>query len=239
MTNRNNFDKHALLLRNPLFSELDSDGLNELVSLTTLIEVANKKVVFNQGDMGGEMFVIAEGRVDVSIVLSNGDKVSLRELSAGEAFGEISLFDHRERTATITTLTSAKFLVIQRDQFVVFLLNQPSATIQLLNTLAKLLRNTNDLMKDNLFANIGSRLAKTLHNMAQAYGRHTRNGLRIDTSFTDNELGRIAGLPPDVIKAHLHDWQSSGLIEVRHGYITILKPEELEQLEGSIPILSA
>jgi CRP-like cAMP-binding protein len=87
-------------------------------------------------------------------------------------------------------------------------------------------------MKDALSTNIGTRLAKTINNIAHAYGRHTHDGLKIECHFSDSDIGEISGLPTDIITTHMRDWCDKGLISVKHGYITIHNPDELDRLES-------
>jgi CRP-like cAMP-binding protein len=148
----------------------------------------------------------------------------------GEAFGEIALFDRCTRTATVVTCEPSEFLVLHRDAFNAFLLNHASVAIQLLSVMAKRLRKTNDLLKDSMYSEITARLADAIRNIANAYGKHTRKGLQIDFVFDDNELGEIAGIPGDVVTAQLKHWRKEGVINVSHGYLTLIKPEALARI---------
>lgn len=149
-------DKRMFLSNNPLFAELDPDDLNQLLSITSSMHVSKHKVVFNQGDAGNEMFIIVAGKVKVSVLLPEDEEVTLGELGFGDAFGEISLFDKLERTATVLTLEPCEFLVIERHAFIELLMKQPNIAIQLLAVLTKRLRATNDFIKDTLSLNITS-----------------------------------------------------------------------------------
>lgn len=51
------------------------------------------------------------------------------ELTQGEAFGEIALFDQKPRTATVVTLESSRFLVIGRRSFNQYLMTHSQVAI--------------------------------------------------------------------------------------------------------------
>ncbi len=230
MPNNDFLEKASLLSSNPLFVDLDQEELYRLAAATNPLRLNGKQVVFNQGDPGDEMFLIASGSVKVSVLIAEDEEVTLRELETGEAFGEIALFDSRERTAKVTTLEPTTLLGIKRPDFLRFLTTHPNVAIQLLTTLSRRLRSINDLVIDTLSFNIGSRLAETLHKISRVYGRHTPKGVRIDTQFSDRELGEIAGVPSEVVAAQLRHWRNEGILTIAHGYITIIKPDELRHL---------
>ena len=223
-------EKQMFLSSIPPFADLAPDELNQLVTITNSEHVKGQQVLFREGDLGTAMFVIVSGLVKVSISLAKNEEATLGQLSTGEAFGEIALFDRRERTATVTTVEPCEFLVIERDAFVSFLMDHPAVAVGLLSAMSRRLRTTNDLIKDTLYVNVGYRLAETLHNLATGYGRNTQHGMRIDVKFSDAQLAEITGLPRDVVTAQLQNWCNEGLLEIQHGYITLIKPYELAHL---------
>lgn len=228
---RDLLDKRILFSRNPLFSGLGRDDLDHIVAIADHRHRGKYKLVFEQGDPGDEMFIIASGKVRVSVLVSEDEDLSLGELGAGDAFGEIALLDRAPRTARVTTLAACEFLVVKRDAFVELMRRRPSIAIHLLGVLTRRLRAVHESMKETLSLDIRSRLAELLHNMAHTYGRNTRKGPRIDVALNDQELGDIVGIPRDVVSAQLRHWQDEGIIKLKHGFITILKPHELERLE--------
>ncbi|KAF0190412.1 MAG: putative transcriptional regulator with a cAMP binding domain Crp family [Gammaproteobacteria bacterium] len=227
MTMRPLVDKRMFLGANPLFEGLAPEDLNDLVVTTRHKSVTTGQTVLRQGDPGRDMYIIVSGRVSIRIRLADDEEIAVGELTAGEAFGEIALFDEQPRTASVVTCEPCRFLLIDRDAFKAFLLIHPRVAIQLLAVMSKRLRATDDLLKDALYADVASRLAETLRNIAGAYGKNIRNGLRIDVPFDDRELGRIAGVPSDVVTAQLRHWANAGLISVHRGHLTLIKPAEL------------
>jgi CRP/FNR family cyclic AMP-dependent transcriptional regulator len=222
--------RRQYLLNNPLFSELSHDVVDDLLAITTCQSYSRRQVVLKQGEPGQEMFFIVKGTVDVRLSLADDEDITIGKLSPGEAFGEIALFDHCARTASVVTNEPCELLSLHRDSFNAFLLQHAEVAVQLLSVMAKRLRKTNDLLKDSMYSEITSRLADAIRNIANAYGKQTRKGLQIDTVFDDNELGEIAGIPSDVVTAQLKHWRKEGVINISHGYLTLLKPEALARI---------
>jgi CRP-like cAMP-binding protein len=127
---------HAELLgRLPLFSGCTKRELKDIASLTTEVSFAKGAVLTKQGDPGDECFVIADGRVDVSI-----DGTSFAELGPGQIVGEMSLLDHGPRTATVTAKTDVDVLVLNPMEFATMLDGAPAVAKKLLHSLAQRLR---------------------------------------------------------------------------------------------------
>jgi CRP/FNR family transcriptional regulator len=229
MTSQPFLDQRMFLGANPLFAELSDEDLGHLVTITEKRSVEAGRNVVKQGEPGSEMYFILTGKVKVSVQISDGEEVTLGYLGPGEAFGEIALFDEQERTATVTTCEPSAFLSLNREPFIRFLIEHPHVSIQVLAAMSRRFRKTNDLIKESLYLDVCDRLAGLLRNLMQAYGKHTRSGMLIDSKFSEQELGEIAGLPSDVVAAQLKHWESEGVINTNRGFITVIEPEGLAQ----------
>ena len=122
------------MINGPLLKEVDIfNGLTD----QQLEKVATRcrEVEFNQGDIilheseqSKEMYLIAEGEVEITLVEINKESYSLLavdgevliiRLGAGQIFGEMALVDQGLRSATVRCSTSpTRLFIIQRDDFI-------------------------------------------------------------------------------------------------------------------------
>ncbi|MFM9132259.1 MAG: Crp/Fnr family transcriptional regulator [Actinomycetota bacterium] len=91
----------------PLFSECTPKELEIVVRNSTEKTVKAGTVLIEQGRVGREAFVILEGSATVK---RNGKKIG--GAKAGSIVGELSLLDGGPRTATVTTDSDTRLLVI-------------------------------------------------------------------------------------------------------------------------------
>ena len=70
----------------------------------------------------------------------------LKQLSAGEYFGELSLFDDKPRSATVDVLMDTRLLELTRDDFADHLSRSKTAAMTVLAEMADRLRETNALL---------------------------------------------------------------------------------------------
>ena len=72
------------------------------------------EIVVREGDQTSSMFIVASGRLGVSIHGAAGDTRNLAVLEPGSAFGEISLLTGEPRTATVRALSETVLVEIEK-----------------------------------------------------------------------------------------------------------------------------
>src|SRR2546422_11590004 len=96
------------------------------------LHVPKGTTIFHQGDPGHEMFVIAEGRV--RLTLGNGGlEKELTVLGPGEFFGELSLLSDAPRSATATAVEDSTLLVIGRDVYAMMMQDDLDIVLRMMN----------------------------------------------------------------------------------------------------------
>jgi MFS family permease len=111
-----------LLRRVPVFAPLPVPELERLAKALTPMRAEEGSTLFRQGDLGDRFYIIREGRAGVEI-----DGSHVRELAAGDSFGEIALVRDVPRTATVRALTALDLLALERDVFVATLTHHPAS----------------------------------------------------------------------------------------------------------------
>jgi CRP-like cAMP-binding protein len=96
----------------PLFSSMSDDELAETACLFEHETVSAGVQVAGEGCTGYSFFVIADGN---AVVTDDGRELST--LGPGDHFGEIALLGNGRRSATVTTTTPARLLVMFGTEF--------------------------------------------------------------------------------------------------------------------------
>jgi hypothetical protein len=95
-----------------LFATIPDELLVEVATLLTEVVVQPEQTIFDKGDTGDSLYVIASGRVRVH----DGEHV-LNELGESEVFGEMALLDSEPRMASVTAATEALLLRLDQEPF--------------------------------------------------------------------------------------------------------------------------
>lgn len=89
-----------------LFSSLTENGLAGFLSMHTPRSLPSEVVIFEEGGSGDTFHLVMDGSIEVLKTFGTPDEQRLGILSAGDCFGEMSLFDpDGVSTATVRTLT--------------------------------------------------------------------------------------------------------------------------------------
>ena len=90
----------------------------ELVSKSVeWAECNSGDVIFHQGDPGDSMFLVAEGRVKITVAHTVEDEKFVDYLSVGEHFGEMAILTGRERAVTMMAVMDSRLLELHRPEF--------------------------------------------------------------------------------------------------------------------------
>lgn len=110
-----------------LFEEFAEPELLALSSRLRQRSLRRGQVLFREGDAGDEMFVVQQGSIIISKVVTGRVEQVLSRESAGSFFGEMSLFDHSPRSATIQAESDVELLVLDRDNLTLLIEVNPRA----------------------------------------------------------------------------------------------------------------
>jgi len=124
--------KVLLLGRVPLFDRCSRRQLTKIASIAREVDYPAATPVVRKGEPGSDFFVIVEGEADVR---SGARK--LATLRAGSFFGEIALITGSPRTATVTTGTPIRALVISSRDFRKLLQESPGLEFKVLQELGR------------------------------------------------------------------------------------------------------
>ncbi|HJQ36125.1 MAG TPA: cyclic nucleotide-binding domain-containing protein [Thermoanaerobaculia bacterium] len=102
--------------------------------------------IFQQGDLGTEMYIIHEGTVDI-VKHIGGESHQLSRLEKGDFFGEMALLEAMPRTADAVAFTDVKVVAINGSRFDEMLRKNPEVAVRIIRKYSKRLREANTLLE--------------------------------------------------------------------------------------------
>lgn len=227
---RDGDDKRGLLADLDLFRKLRADELDRLVAFTRWTRHRARTVLFCKDDPGTNMMVVRDGRIKVCTHGECGKELVLDMFGPGEVFGEIALLDGSSRTADAVAIDDCELLVLDRRDFIPFLLEHPDASVRMLEVLTHRLRRTTQLLEDVAFREGPARLARRFVRLAEFSGRHVDDGIFVDMPLSQQQLGDMVGMTRESINKQLRLWRDQGLIMWKRGYYTITNMDGLSKI---------
>ena len=110
-----------------------------------VVEYEADAIIVSQGDLGREMYVIHEGKVEITRTSGDGT-TSLAILEKGDFFGEMSLLEYLPRSASARAVTEVKLVEVNAATFDRMLTNNPEITVRIMRKLSRRVRETDELL---------------------------------------------------------------------------------------------
>lgn len=104
----------AFLANVRLFTQVDQSDREALAARLTERKLRKGQVLFREGEPGAEMFLVREGTMLISKRVTGSVEQVLAREPVGGFFGEMSLFDHEPRSATLQAESDVVLLVLDR-----------------------------------------------------------------------------------------------------------------------------
>jgi CRP-like cAMP-binding protein len=105
-------------------------------------EYADQEVVCCQGERGDCMYVIQTGRAEV-LREEDGAEVVVGELTTGDVFGEMAIFEREPRSATVRVKGQARVLTLDKRAFLRRVHEDPSMAFHILQRMSFRIRTLN------------------------------------------------------------------------------------------------
>ena len=199
-------------------------GGSEPSKITELLEKFTEgSVIFREGDLGSEMYIIQKGHVRISLHIG-GKEREMAVLEKGDFFGEIALLNQSPvRSATAAAVDEVEVLRLRTSDLDLLLRRKPDIAIRMMMKLSERLRETN-----RRFEELGSRTElEALTPSPASQGIEARVVLVHEASGRifpirpngDTTLGRhdpVTGVTPDVDLSRLDPERT---VSRRHGSI--------------------
>jgi len=180
-------------------------------------------VLFREGEPGGEMYVVHQGRVAISKRAGGAEKV-LTTLGQGQFLGEMSILNHAPRSATATCVEDCRLLVVDARTFEAMIRGNTEVALRMIQTLAGRLAEA-DRQIENLL--LRDARARVVHFLAAAAERDAREGGGARLELGGEELAGRLGIEVPKAREVLESLEKAHLVELREGALVVPEPGRL------------
>ncbi|MEO8195176.1 MAG: cyclic nucleotide-binding domain-containing protein [Thermoanaerobaculia bacterium] len=111
------------------------------------VEFAPGEFIFNEGDLGMEMYIIHEGKIEILKQIQTEQR-QLAVLEKGDFFGEMSILEDLPRTAAARAIGEVKLLLINGATFDQMLRTNPEIAVRMMRKLSRRLRETDRMLRE-------------------------------------------------------------------------------------------
>ncbi len=126
-----------------IFSGLLAEELSTLAQTGEIRSFEQGDTIFAEGDPGDGLFVIIEGRVQVSTLMSDDERKVFSVVDTGDFFGEMAVLDDGPRSATAVADKKTRLYFIRREDLLKVLDSSPKLAVSLMREFSLRLREFN------------------------------------------------------------------------------------------------
>ncbi len=198
-----------------IFSLLTPGEIGRTKGLFTQRTIHKGDVLFREGDPGNELFIVKSGKVTSSIRLPDGSEREIAVFTAGNFFGEMSIFENAPRSATCSATEASELLGLHEREFYRMIEEYPDVAtkimFRMLNITTQRLRDTGEFLSDMVHWGEAARRRAITDELTGAYNRRFLD----DALEREFERAKSSGFPFSMAMVDLDLFRE---INDRHGH---------------------
>jgi CRP-like cAMP-binding protein len=214
-------------LKPRFLSGLSKPQVDSVLSVAKHRQFRASSVIINQEDAAERFFMLTSGYGRHFVITSDGRKILLNWLIAGQIFGGAAILSTPfQYLANTEVLSDSCALVWERQNIRELVSRYPV----LLDNALSIAVTENITWATAAHVSLSSddahgRVAHLLVSLASAIGKATHAG--VEMQVLNEDLAEGANVTPFTVSRCLRDWQRAGILAKRRGKILLRKPELL------------
>jgi CRP-like cAMP-binding protein len=195
----------------PLFAMVDDEALEALADLLIERRIPKHQTIVEEGLAGDYMYVIRDGQVKVTKLSGDGREKILGLLGPGDFFGEMSLLDNSERSASVKSLTEMHIMALSRNDFLKELRNNPDLAMAVIQELTRRVRQMDEQASSLSFQRVKERTRGLLLRLAKE--ESGREGRLATPVLTHQQIADMIGTSRETVTRVVKRLKEQGWLE--------------------------
>ena len=203
-----------------LFSGITGQDLNTLKQAAVKKVFHKNTIVLSEGDLTDSLYIVASGKVKVTIIDEHGKEIILSMLGPGDYFGEMTaLEDGSARSACVVTREKSEVLVLAKKDFREIISNNPDIVFGLLKNSIDRLREANKKIESLALMDVYGRVARLFIQLAKPNnGKHV-----IEDKLTHQDIANMVGSSREMVSRVMKELSQGNYITINNKIIEINK----------------
>ena len=175
------------------------------------------KDIFVEGQAGDRMFIIQDGNVRISKVVS-GKHHTLAVLGKGDFFGEMAIVNQVKRTATATAAGTVKLLSFDRQGFLSMIESNARIALNIIDKLCRRLQQANTQIQHLVKGNERDLIALNLY---YTFAEHGMEKAALDIYRTARDVSLGLEIPQEATMELIQELESEGIVSNKNGVLRL------------------
>ena len=205
-----------------LFRALSPEAFEQVVEEARALTLRRGDVLFDEGDVAEELFVVEKGRIAIANRSVDGRESVLALMEPGDVFGDMGLFDGigTGRSAQARALEPSSVYAVPYARLRDIFEREPELLWGVVELLARRLRTMNEALADSAFLDVTGRTAKRLLELSAGADEFS-------LPITQEELAGLVGASRERVNKAISSFIRLGWLEQRDRRYSITDREQL------------
>jgi CRP/FNR family transcriptional regulator, cyclic AMP receptor protein len=173
--------------------DVSERGIEELNGMLVTHRYPRNNILFYHGETVDSVYILLEGRVNISLINDDGREVVLATIRSGSIFGVLAALDGGAHIGTALTSTDCLLAKAPRDGFIAWMRRHPASQGPLAVEFARMLRAAYSKIGEQSLLPVRRRLLAALVQIARTEGKLGAEGVVTFVRPTHQELAQLVG----------------------------------------------
>jgi CRP/FNR family transcriptional regulator, cyclic AMP receptor protein len=180
---------------------------------SSIVEYKKGQMIYDQGQLSTNIFLIIKGRIKVSCLADEGQQVVVDIYHPDEFFGESALLNLPHRCEQAQALENTKLMAWSPAEIEDIITKRPRLSVALLQILVQ--RTIDFTLRIESFSvdNIAHRLARSLLRFSERFGTVGEDGSVRMTPFTQELLSQYVGTSREIVTHYMNQFRRQGYLK--------------------------
>jgi CRP-like cAMP-binding protein len=221
--------KTETLAKIGLFRSLEAAKIEQLDTQCSWRRAARNQWIMDYQDTTNDVFFIVSGTVRVKLQSTAGREVLLREINAGEFFGELAAIDNQPRSSGIIAVTDVVVARMSAPVFREAVHAHPDVCDQLLALLARQVRVLANRVNEFTTLDARHRIYAELLRLSRPESANPKQGV-VSPPPVHAEIAARVSSRREAVARELKALERAGLLERRRGALVLTDTGRLRQM---------
>jgi len=210
-----------------LFGRLSAEQLERLESRSRSRTFPAHSPIYLPPEKADSVFLLAEGLVKVCHLTADGKESILAFVEPGELFGEMAIFEGDERDEHVKAVEHSTVVMIPAEEIRQLVAERTDVALGITKMVGLRQHRIERRLKNLLFLSNRERLVHLLLDLAEQFGSHTDEGIRLRVKLSHQELGNLIGSTRETVTVLLGQLKAERSVDGGRRKIVLTDPQRL------------
>ena len=217
-----------------IFSELNSEEIQHLSSVTRCILLKKGASVFMEGFYPRGLYYVNKGKIKITQMGVDGREQIIHLAKDTDVMGYRAILSGDRYSCSATVMEDASLYFIPKEAFFLLIEKNSKFALQVLQLFSKELKEAEKKITTIAQRPVKERIAQSLLLLCEYYG-FEKDGCTLAIVITREEIANISGSTRETVIRALLEFQKDNIIALSGKEIKILQMEALRKAANTFP----